>query len=38
MSVAYSQNYVSRILKNHYENLPVQSTEFFKVVKNENFQ
>ena len=22
----------------HYENMPVQYTEIFKVVKNENFQ
>ena len=22
----------------HYENLPMQYTEIFKVVKNENFQ
>ena len=22
----------------HYENTPMQYTEFFKVVKNENFQ
>ena len=24
--------------KHHYENLPMQYTEIFKVVKNENFQ
>ena len=23
---------------NHYENMPMQYTEIFKVVKNENFQ
>ena len=29
---------ILRVFTIHYENLPMQYTEIFKVVKNENFQ
>ena len=32
------QNLGRHIVENHYENLPMQYTEIFKAIKNENFQ